>query len=198
MTVTVSKSATIVERLVRTGLLTLALLVAAVLPARAEMMGHATIAYGKLLLDSAPGGSISMSVGFDWPVVDGWRVGVDAGYSLLGSSNENRGSLFANIDYSAMNAYGVAIWQPTSLGPVERITVGAGVMNALAEIAAAGGGAAFRDLAREGVVPAALVSTTFMSLKPSPVRAGVQLDARFGFLDEETWVIAQAGFTFHY
>jgi hypothetical protein len=196
--VTVSKSASIAERLLRASLLAAALLVTAALPARAEMMGHVNVGYGRLFADGAPGGSLAMSGGFDWPVVSGWRVGLDVGYSLLGSSNENRGSLFANIDYSALNAYAVGIWQPTSLGPVERVTVGAGIMNALAEIASAGGGAAFRDLAREGVVPAALIGTTLMSRTPSPVRAGLELSARIGFLDEETWVIACAGVAFHY
>ena len=195
---TVSKFASIADRFARTALLVVAFVLATALPAHGEMMGHVNVGYGRLFADGAPSGSLAMSGGLDWPIASAWRGGFEIGYSLFGSRNENRGSLFANIDYSASSAYAVGAWQPTSLGPVGRITVGAGVMNALAEIAAAGGGAAFRDLAREGVVPAALFSTTLMSRNPSPVRAGLELAARIGFLDEETWVIATAGVTFHY
>lgn len=187
-----------IARTVRALAVSLIALLACAAPARAEMLGHVNFGYGKLFVQDAPGGSFAMSGGLDWPVVSGWRLGFDVGYTLLGSSNVQRGSLFANIDYSALSAYAVGVWQPGGLGPLERITLGAGIMDGRAEIAAAGGGAAFRDLAREGVVPGALVSTTLMSSRPAPVRAGAELAARIGFVDEETWVIATASVAIHY
>jgi hypothetical protein len=166
--------------------------------AAAEMMGHVAIGYGKLFQEDAPGGSLSIAGGLDWPLASRFRIGFGVGYSLLGSSTEQHGSLFANIDYSAPEAYAVGSWHPPSAGPVERVSLGLGVMNALAEIAAAGGGAAFRDLAREGVVPAAMIETTLMSRRPAPVRAGLELGARFGFLEEEVWPIATVRVAIHY
>ena len=161
-------------------------------PARAEMLGHVTFGYGKLFVEDAPGGSFAVSGGLDWPVVSAWRLGFDVGYSLLGSNNVQRGSLFANIDYSALSAYAVGIWQPGGLGPLERVTLGGGIMSGQAEIAAAGGGAAFRDLAREGVVPGALLSATLMSSSPAPLRAGLEFDALF-----VTALLTVIGFSVH-
>jgi hypothetical protein len=166
--------------------------------ARAEMMGHVAVGYAKLFQENAPGGSLSIAGGLDWPMLSRFRIGFGVGYSLLGSSTEQRGSLFANLDYSALEAYAVGSWRPPSAGPVERVSLGLGVMNALAEISAAGGGAAFRDLAREGIVPAVMIETTLMSTKPAPVRTGLEMGARFGFLEEEVWPIATVRVAFHY
>ena len=67
-----------------------------------EVGGHLSIGYGKLLIADAPGGSMSMGVGLDYPLAPTLRAGLDLGYDLLGSRTVQRGSLFGAVDYSAM------------------------------------------------------------------------------------------------
>lgn len=177
-----------------------------------EMEGHVTIGYAKVFADQAPGGSLSFSGGLDLPVAEHWRAGLGIGVSLLGTRNEVRGSLSATIDYSTFEALAYAHWLAPGLGPVERVSVGAGIMTARAEISSAGGGAAFLDLARDEIVPAMALEATLMPRGPSPVRAGLEIGARFGFLSNvdvavpvngeavaaEVWTVASVRLAIYY
>lgn len=160
--------------------------------------GHLAVGYAKLLADDSPAGSLSFATGLDLPIVDSFRGGLEIGVSLLGTRTEIRGSLSANIDYSTFEAYAVGHWIPPEAGPLGRVTAGAGLMSVRAEISSAGGGAAFLDLAREELVPAMALQATLMPRGPSDVRAGIELGARFGFLEEETWTIAAARLAVYY
>ena len=177
-----------------------------------EMEGHVTVGYAKLFADQAPGGSLSFTGGLDVPVVGDWRAGFGVGVSLLGTRNQIRGSLSATVDYSTFEALGYAHWLAPGLGPVERVSLGAGLMTARAEISSAGGGAAFLDLARDEIVPAIALEVTLMPRGPSPVRAGLELGTRIGFLRDleiqatannapissEVWAVASARLAIYY
>ncbi len=163
-----------------------------------EMKGHASIGFAKVFVDQAPGGSLSFAGGLDVPFAPSWRGGAEFGFSLLGTRNEIRGSLSATIDYSTFEALAYAHWIAHGLGPVERLSLGAGLMSARAEISSAGGGAAFLDLSREELVPAIALQTTLMPHSDAPVRAGLELGTRFGFLESETWTVFSARLAVHY
>jgi hypothetical protein len=177
-----------------------------------EMGGHMTVGYAKLFTDQSPSGSLSFSGGFDVPVTDTFRGGLGIGFSLLGTRNEIRGSLSATVDYSTFEALAYGHWMARGLGPVERLSLGAGLMSARAEISSAGGGAAFFDLAREELVPAIALEATLMPRGASPVRAGLEIGTRIGFLSNldigatpgrepinaETWDVASARLAIYY
>jgi hypothetical protein len=163
-----------------------------------ELGGHLSVGYAKLFVEDAPAGSVSFAGGLDLPLAGPWRAGFELGLSLLGTRNEQRGSLSANIDYSAFEAYACGHWLTARLGPVERVTLGAGLMTARAEISSAGGGAAFFDLSRDELAPALMIQTTLMPHGTSHVKAGIELGARFGFVEQETWMLASAKLAVHY
>jgi hypothetical protein len=177
-----------------------------------EMEGHMTVGYAKLFADQAPAGSVSFSGGLDLPVTDTWRAGFGLGVSLLGTRNEIRGSLSATVDYSTFEALAYGHWLAPRLGPIERISFGVGLMTARAEISSAGGGAAFLDLARDEIVPAIAIEATLMPRGPSPVRAGLEIGTRIGFLRDleiqatlnnaaissEVWAVASARLAIYY
>jgi hypothetical protein len=154
--------------------------------------GHMSVGYGQLLISSAPGGSVSFSGGVDYPVVPSLRFGVDVGYDLLGSNSVDRGSLSATVSYSAFELVAFAHWLPTHLGPLHRVSVGPMLMAAHGDLSAAAGGAGFSDLAVSDTAPGAALELTAMSGKPSPVRVGLQLGGRVGFVQGENWTILSA------
>jgi hypothetical protein len=160
--------------------------------------GHLAIGYARLFRDPAPGGSLSMGAGVDRAVVPGWRAGVSVGYHLLGSENHLRGSLAATVDYSLFDAALLAHWQPAWRGPVGRVSFGPALMSARADLSSAGGGAAFLDLAVDKVAAGAAVDVTLMSRGTAPVRLGLELGGRVGFLPSDTWTVADARLAIHY
>ena len=168
------------------------------------MGGHLSLGYGQLMISGAPGGSISFTAGVELPVRPTFKAGIDLGYALLGSSTVDRGSLSANVSYSAFEAVAFAHWLPRHLGPVGRVSVGPLLMAAHADISAAAGGAGFGDLAVGGTAPGLAGEVTLISRSnlPSgsapPVRVGLQLGGHVGFVRHETWTLLSARLTFHY
>lgn len=148
---------------------------------------------------SAPGGSLSTVVGFYYPVADRWAAGVSLGYHLLGSVNLESGSLSASVDYSALDLTLLAHWRPAGLGPVERIAFGPGLFHAGGQLSVAGGGGlAFIDYARDENVFGIGADVTLMSKRPAPVRLGVELGTRIGFVPQETWTLLTVRGVVHY
>jgi hypothetical protein len=156
---------------------------------------------GEVIFESqpAPGGSLSAVVGFYYPVAERWDVGLSLGYHLLGSTNVERGSLSASVDYSALDLMAMAHWQPEGLGPVARIATGAGLFHAGGQLSVAGGGGlSFIDLARDENVLGLGADVTFMRKRPAPVRIGLELGTRVGFVPQETWTLVTGRVVFHY
>lgn len=169
-----------------------------------QLGGHVSVGYGQLMLDRAPGGSISFTGGLDLPVRPTLRVGVDLGYDLMGTNSVDRGSLSATVSYSAFEAVAFAHWLPPHLGPVGRLSAGPMLMAAHADISAAAGGAGFGDLAVGETAPGVAGEITFVShsISPSghaaPVRLGLQLGGRAAYLRHESWTVLSARLTVHY
>jgi len=169
----------------------------------ADVNGHISVGYAKLFVspsspERSPGGSLSLAGGFDVPVGGDVSVGPTVGFHLLGSRTTTRGSLFANIDYSAFEVDLQAHWAPAGLGPVGRVSFGPALVSARAELSTAGGGAAFSDLAVEEVGGGWALDVTLMQHRRAPVRVGVELGWRAAYLSGETWSLATARATFHY
>ena len=166
--------------------------------------GHLSVGYGKLVSSGSPGGSVSFTGGMDIPLSRTFRAGVDLGYDLLGSSTAVRGSLSATVSYSAFEAAVLVHWLPQNLGPLGRVTAGPVLLAAHADIAAAAGGAGFSDLAVGETAPGVAGEVTFIGRgdqptgKTPPVRLGLQLGGRAGFLRHQTWTVLSARFTVHY
>ena len=177
-------------------------LAAAAGPGRASAIerfgGHLSVGYGQLMISDGPGGSISFTGGVDYPVASALRVGIDVGYDLLGTRSVERGSLGANVDYSAFEAVAFAHWTPQHLGPIGRLSLGPMLMAAHGDISAAAGGAGFSDLAVGETAPGAAAEATFISRGASPVRVGLQLGARIAALEHENWTVLSARVAFHY
>jgi hypothetical protein len=163
-----------------------------------ELAGHLSIGYAKLVLEGAPGGSISMAAGLDYPVTRTLRAGVDLGYDLLGSRTVQRGSLFASVDYSAFQAAALLHWLPDRLGPVRRVSLGPGLVNAHADLSVTGGGTFFSDLSERETAAAAAMRITFMSARPSVVRLGLELGGTLAFLPGDDWLLLGARVAAHY
>ncbi len=162
--------------------------------------GHLAVGYAKLFTTDAPGGSLSLGGGLDYPVSATLRAGVHIGYHLLGSRIVERGSLFASVDYSLFEAEALVHWQPRSLGPVARLSAGPALLAANGTLSTAGGGAGFSDLAVEELAPGFAAGATLMSKRPAPVRIGLDLGTRVGFLARrhETWTLVTARVAVHY
>jgi hypothetical protein len=166
--------------------------------------GHVSVGYGQLMLAHAPGGSISFTGGLDLPVRPTARVGIDIGYDLMGTKSVDRGSLNATVSYSAFEAVAFAHWLPRNLGPVGRVSAGPMLMAAHADISAAAGGAGFSDLAVSETAPgfAGEITLSSHSNPPlghaPPVRLGLQLGGRAGYLRHQTWTVLSARFSVHY
>ncbi|MBI5709563.1 MAG: hypothetical protein HZC42_04550 [Candidatus Eisenbacteria bacterium] len=162
--------------------------------------GHLAVGYAKLFTAEAPGGSLSLAGGLDYPLSATLRAGVDIGYHLLGSRIVERGSLFASVDYSLFETEALVHWQPRSLGPVARLSAGPALLAANGTLSTAGGGAGFSDLAVDELAGGFALGATLMSRRPTPVRLGLDLGARVAFLSRrhETWTLAIARVAVHY
>jgi hypothetical protein len=160
--------------------------------------GHVSIGYAKLFIANAPGGSLSMAGGLDYPIARDLRAGFGVGLHLLGSRTVPRGSLVANVDYGVFEAVLFAHWIPRHLGPVGRISAGPALISARAELSTSGGGAAFSDLAVEHLAPGVALDVTLISHSTAPVRVGFEVGGRIGFLEREDWTMATTRVAFHY
>ncbi|HYM80558.1 MAG TPA: hypothetical protein VEY91_03985 [Candidatus Limnocylindria bacterium] len=160
--------------------------------------GHLAVGYGKLFTGSAPGGSLSIAGGIDYPLTSTLASGVDVGYHLLGSRTEVRGSLLADVDYSLFEATALLHWTPPWSGPVGRLSAGAGMFNARADLSTSGGGIGFSDLAVGETVPGLAFGATLVSRKPSPLRLGLELSGRMALVEDETWTVGVARIAVHY
>jgi len=182
----------------------LAVSIAAVVPEPAaasflgDLKGHLSVGFAQLFVADAPGGSLSVTGGASYPVTPRFGVGAEIGYHLLGSRNVERGSITASIDYSVFEGVAFLHWIPSRLGPVGIVSVGPGFMSARAELSTTGGGAGFSDLAVEKVAPAAALDVTLIRRSNAPVRVGIELGTRVGFLPSDTWTLATARVAFHY
>jgi hypothetical protein len=162
-----------------------------------EMGGHLSVGYGALLIANAPGGSMSMAAGFDVPLASAFRAGFDVGYDLLGSRTVREGSYFASVDYSAFETAVFLHWLPKG-GPVRRVSLGPALMGAHGDLSVTSGGAAFSDLAVHQTTGGVAAQVTFMSARPAPVKLGLELNARTGFLAGDDWTVLSARATVHY
>jgi len=163
-----------------------------------EIEGHLALGYSQLVTSGAPGGSLSITGGADLPLRPTLRAGIDLGYHLLGSRAVTRGSLSANVSYSAFEAAAFAHWSPKHLGPVTRLSIGPALLAAHADLSAAAGGAGFSDLALDETAGAVAFEATAVKRAPSPVRIGFQVGALTAFLPGNTWTIVSARVSFHY
>jgi len=193
-------SARVPSSLFVTIVLSLGLVVSAVPRAAraASASGHLSIGYSKLFVTNAPGGSLSIGGGVDIPAFENVRAGLDLGFHLLGSRTVVRGSLFTNVDYSLFEAVAFAHWTPENLGPIGRVSIGPGLMNARADLSSSGGGVAFSDLAVSDFAPGVALDVTLIKRAPALVKVGFVAGVRFAFLSDDTWKIATARLTFHY
>jgi hypothetical protein len=172
-------------------------------PARAvawsEVRGHVGVGLAKLAEPGAPGGSLSVGGGLDLPVRADWRAGVSIAYHLLGSKSASQGSLVASLDYNAFEALLLATWQPRRLAPLERVSLGTGLVSGHVEIqATGGGGAAFRHLAKGDTAPALGLDATLLPRRAAPVRVGLELSSRHAFFGEDPWTLVAGRVVFHY
>ncbi len=189
--------------LVRTALLLVVSLGCAATPGAAaarfgELEGHVSIGYAKLFIEGAPGGSISMAGGLDYPLAPTFRAGVDVGYDLLGSRSVERGSLAASVDYSDFQAVAFLHWLPQGMGVLRRVSVGPALVNAHGDLSVTAGGASFSDLAVGVTASALAVQITLMPPRPAPLQLGFELGGREVFMAGEDWKILLARVTAHY
>lgn len=162
-----------------------------------EMGGHLSVGYGALMIEHAPGGSISLAAGFDVPVAPALRAGFDVGYDLLGSRTVQEGSFFASVDYSAFQAAAFLHWLPAH-GPVRRVSLGPAILGAHGDLSVTSGGASFSSLAVHQTAGGVAAQVTLMSARPAPVKLGLELGARRGFLAGDDWTVVSARATVHY
>jgi hypothetical protein len=161
--------------------------------------GHLGIGYAKLFIGEAPGGSMSIAGGVEYPVATTIDVGIDIGYHLMGSRTEIRDDiLLADVDYSLFEVSVLAYWTPPWPGPVGRLSFGPGLYSARAELSTSGGGAGFSDLAVDEAIPGLSFGAELVTRKASPLRVGLELGGRVAFVADETWSGAVARAVFHY
>ena len=166
-------------------------------PRLAEVRGHLGVGFAKLLVASAPGGSLSAAGGLDYPLTRTLRLGGEVGYDLLGSRIEERGSLVAQLDYSVFETLVLLHWSPARAGLLERLTIGPGVFNARADLTSSGA-PAFKDLPVEQTAAGLALGLTLMSRRPSPVRVGFELGGRLVLLRDEDWTLVKGRLVVHY
>ncbi|MBI1798723.1 MAG: hypothetical protein HYR73_03440 [Candidatus Eisenbacteria bacterium] len=164
----------------------------------ADWRGHLAIGYGRLFIADAPSGGFSVGAGVDHPITSSLRIGPDIGIHLLGTRTVERGSLNANLDYGLFEATLMAHWTPRRLGPVRRLSMGVGVMNARAEITSSSSGLAFEDLEVYGLRSGVAFDAALLPAGPRPVAVGLEAGLRFAFLESETWALGSLRLVFHY
>jgi hypothetical protein len=134
----------------------------------------------------------------DFPLRSAWRAGADIAFHLLGSKTVEEGTLAAGVDYSMFEAVALLHWVPAQRGMLGRVSLGAGVMSARADLAASAGGAAFGKYAVEEVALGGALEVAILPPSTSPVRVGLLAATRVAFLPEETWTVASARLAFYY
>ncbi len=173
----------------------------------ADWNGHLGFGYSKLFrTDSlapgvrtkAPSGSLSLGVGVDHAVGRGWRAGVAMGYHMLGSTTVPRGSLTAGIDFTVLDFALLVSRDFPGRRALLRVAAGPGLMNARAELSAAGGGALFSDLAVSRTAPAAALEFTVLTSAARPVRLGLETGLRVGFIPDDIWTVWDTRVAIHY
>lgn len=174
-----------------------------VLPSRAHALrleawqGHLSFGYARLFSDSlAPSGSLSVSGGIDHPLAGRWRIGPVVSLSLLGSSQTVRGSVPAGLDYSMLDG-ALMLHYLLEKGPIARISAGAGVASARAELQVAGGGAGFSDLAVGEAKPEFALEVTTMQ-RNKLVGLGAELGLRLIPVEQGLWTVFAARVAIHY
>ena len=184
--------------------LTLLALACVAWPAHAGAMrlepwrGHVSFGYGRLSSDMyAPGGSISVAGGVDYPVSPGFRVGPVIGYSLLGTYDVTRGSITAGLDYSLFDVALQAHWLPTK-GPIARVSFGPGFAAARTALQVGGGGAGFLDLAVDEVRPELALDVSALPRRMRIVAVGLEAGVRYVPVQRVSWLLSTLRFTIHY
>ena len=162
-----------------------------------ELGGHFSIGYAKLVTTDAPGGSISMGAGLDYPLVRTLRAGLDLGYDLLGSSTYPRDGNSATVDYSAFEVTAFLHWLPER-GPVRRVSLGPALVNGQRVLSTTSGAAGFDDLAGPVTAGAVAAQITLMKVKPAPVKLGLELGGRLAFMAGDDWTLLSVRATVHY
>ncbi len=159
--------------------------------------GHLSIGYAKLFSDSlAPTGSLSVAGGIDHPLVGRFRIGPVLSLSLLGSSQTERGSVPAGLDYSMLDGALMVHWLPES-GFITRVSAGPGLASARAELQVAGGGAGFSDLAVGEVKPEFAFELTSIQ-RNKLVALGAELGLRLVPIEQGLWTVFTARVAIHY
>lgn len=160
--------------------------------------GYLSVGYARLFVSDAPGGSMSVGGGVDYPVAERVRVGVGIGFHLLGSRTVEQDSVTAGLDYSAFEALATAHLALRHAGPLAQVSLGAGILSARAELSSGGSGAAFSKFAVEHVGFALGADAEALSPASSPVRAGLALGMRVAFLPHDTWTLGLLRVVVHY
>jgi hypothetical protein len=164
----------------------------------ADLGGHLGIGFSKLFRTDAPGGSLSVGAGVDRAIGHGFRAGASLGYHMLGTTNTERGSLAATLDYSVFDVAAQVSRDVTGQHGLLRLAAGPGMMSAKSDLSSSAGGLAFVDLAVARTAACAALDLTWMTSKPRPIRAGVETGLRIGFLPGDTWTVWDTRVAFHY
>lgn len=160
--------------------------------------GHVSLGYGRLSSDAfAPGGSISVAGGVDYPVSPSFRVGPTIGYSLLGTYDVTRGSITAGLDYSLFDVALQAHWLPAK-GPISRVSFGPGFGAARTSLQVGGGGAGFLDLAVDEVRPELALDVSALPRRMKIVAIGLEAGVRYVPVKRVSWLLSTLRFTIHY
>jgi hypothetical protein len=160
--------------------------------------GHVAIGFGAIVSDSlAPGGSVSVAAGVDYPLGAKWRVGPTLSIDLLGSSTVTRGSIRAGLDYSLFETALLFTYLPAR-GPVGRLSFGPGMASPRAELSISAGGAGFSDLTVGEVKPELAMDVTFMPRRMPVVAVGAELGARFIPTSQGAWTLLTGRISVHY
>ncbi|MBI5168798.1 MAG: hypothetical protein HZA61_04855 [Candidatus Eisenbacteria bacterium] len=184
-------------------LLALAALPGLVSPASAGLKldrfkGHLSFGYAKLVSDSlAPGGSLSVAAGVEYPLRENWRLGPTASFNLLGSSSTKRGSVTAGLDYSVVDVAFMTTYFPKRSW-VSRVSFGPGVASAHADLAVSAGGAAFRDLAVAQASPEFALDVTLMPRRMNVVGIGAEFGTRILPTDPGVWSVWTGRVAIHF
>ena len=192
-------------RVIRRALVALAALALAAAPGAAHAAlrldawhGHVSFGFARVYSDSlAPGGSLSVAGGVDYPLSPRLRLGPTVAFSLLGSSQATRGGVQAGFDYSLFDAALQLHWLPAR-GPVTRVSVGPGLAGARAALQVAGGGAAFVDLAVSELEPEFALDLTSMPRRMQVVGVGAEVGMRVVPVTQHVWTLLTARLTIHY
>lgn len=185
------------------GLCTLLALAGSAGPASARLplenwRGHLAIGFGSVFSDSlAPGGSLSVGAGVDYPLSPKWRVGPSLSIDLLGSSAVTRGSVRAGLDYSLFEAAMLFTYLPAR-GPVGRLSAGPGLASPHVDLSISAGGAGFTDLTVSELKPELALDVTLMPRHMTVVGVGAELGMRFMQTSQGPWTLLTGRIAVHY